>query len=104
MDSTLICDLGAIAPSEREAHLVTTRALLESATGISELPDGYAVSWPAEAGIIRDVAAFIANERLCCAFLRFEMLLEPGDRPLWLKLTGGEGVKEFLQIELELGS
>ncbi|MBA2392489.1 MAG: hypothetical protein H0V70_07050 [Ktedonobacteraceae bacterium] len=39
---------------------------------------------------------YIANERLCCPFLHFTVEIEPHGGPFWLRLTGGEGVKEYI--------
>ena len=46
------------------------------------------------------IAKFIENERLCCPFFNFGLEVEPNSGPLWLRLTGGEGVKEILQTTL----
>ena len=40
---------------------------------------------------------FVEHDRLCCAFNHYTLEVEPAGGPLWLKLTGGEGVKEFIQ-------
>ena len=45
-------------------------------------------------------AKFIENERLCCPFFHFGLKVEPNGGRLWLRLTGGEGVKENLQTTL----
>ena len=36
----------------------------------------------------------------CCRFFNFSVEVEPHREPLWLRLTGGEGVKELLQVTL----
>ncbi|MBI4409686.1 MAG: hypothetical protein HY561_08265 [Gemmatimonadetes bacterium] len=41
---------------------------------------------------------FILFERGCCPFLRFELEFEPGG-PLWLRIRGPEGAKEFIAAE-----
>ena len=46
------------------------------------------------------IAKFIENERLCCPFFKFGLELGPENGPLWLRLSGGEGVKEILQTTL----
>ncbi len=43
------------------------------------------------------IAAFIADERLCCPFFHFRLDIEPEQGPIWLQLTGTEDVKPFLQ-------
>jgi hypothetical protein len=52
--------------------------------------------------MIVKAAEFMALERLCCPFLNFVLEIEPDQGPLWLKLTGPEGVKQVLQTELGL--
>ncbi len=47
-------------------------------------------------------AEFITRERLCCPFFRFELALEPGSEALALRLTGPEGVREFIRQEMGL--
>jgi hypothetical protein len=45
-------------------------------------------------------AEFIANERLCCPFFGFAVEVGPEGGALWLRLTGREGIKPFIQAEL----
>jgi hypothetical protein len=66
------------------------------------MADGYAIRFAAEQATILLVSEFIARERLCCPFLRFELIAEQEDGPLWLRLRGREGVKEFIEAELGL--
>ncbi len=58
--------------------------------------DGYALRFPGEARWLATLAEFIRFERACCPFLRFELHAEQQDGPLWLRLRGPVGVKEFL--------
>ena len=99
-ESPLICNLGALDQTQRERHQATMGQLFGSVEATEELPDGYAFRWPAEAVTIMKVAEFITLERLCSPFFTFE--LEGG--PLWLKLIGREGVKQFLLVELSFAS
>jgi hypothetical protein len=100
--SPLACDLTALDPEQRERHQVHTRQLFASVQDIQELPDGYAFRLPIEADTILKAAKFINLERLCCPFFNFALEVEPEGGPLWLKLTGREGVKQFLQAEFNL--
>ena len=63
--------------------------------------DGVRLRFPAEAETLSLLATFVDLERRCCAFLRFEITVEPGDGPVWLTLTGPPGTREFLQAELD---
>lgn len=67
---------------------------------IKELPDGFAFRFPSGPPIIVNLAEWITLERQCCAFLGFVLEIEPDQGPVWLSLTGGTGVKEFLQAEI----
>jgi hypothetical protein len=95
----LACNLNAIPASERAGHEVLAGQLFASVLERYELPDGYAFRLPSESEVLKQAAAFIANERLCCPFFRFELVIEPGGEPFWLRLTGGEGVKQFIAAE-----
>ena len=60
-----------------------------------------ALRFPAEAETLSLLATFVDLERRCCAFLRFELTVEPDGGPVWLELTGPPGAREFLQAELD---
>ncbi len=95
----LACDLNAIAAEQRPSHAVRAqRVLHEAVKEVLELPDGYALRFTADDYAV--LAEFIANERLCCPFFTFGLEVAPGRGPIWLRLTGHAGVKEFLQVML----
>lgn len=60
-----------------------------------ELPDGYAIAFAADPQLFRDLAEWITLERRCCPFLTLGLEWSADD-VVWLRLTGGPGVKEFL--------
>lgn len=101
-ESPLICNLGVLDQAQRERHQANTRQLFGSVQQIEELPDGYTFYWPAEAGTILTVAEFITLERLCCPFFDFALEIKSEGGSLRLKLTGREGVKQFILAELGL--
>lgn len=96
----LACDLTAIPSDVREEHVITAPQLFALAQEVQELPKGYAIRFANEPGKFMAIAKFIENERLCCPFFNFGLEIEPNSGPLWLRLTGGEGVKEMLQTTL----
>lgn len=98
--SVLVCDLTAIAPAEREPHVATIKQVLASVQEVRELPQGYALRLLPDSAVLLKATEFILRERLCCPFLNFALELEAGSGPCWLRLTGPEGVKEFLRMEL----
>jgi hypothetical protein len=97
---SLACDLTAIPAAEREEHIITAPQLFTTAQEVRELPNGYAIRFLNEPGKFLAVAKYIENERLCCPFFNFGLDLEPNGGALWLRLTGGEGVKELLKATL----
>jgi hypothetical protein len=46
------------------------------------------------------LAEFISLEKLCCPFLSFVVDVEREGGPVWLRLTGREGVKAFIREEI----
>jgi len=93
------CVPGAIAPEEREAHFALARLLFgELVEERAALPNGYAYRFPPDA--LGRVARFVANERKCCPFLSFELVIAESG-PLWLRMTGPAGTREILDAELE---
>lgn len=91
----------AIPPEQRGPHHALIRHLMTVAVEeISELPDGLAFRFPAEE--YDAVTEFVGRERLCCPFLTFTLEVSPDRGPLWFRLTGAEGVKDFIRAELHL--
>ncbi|MBL8049585.1 MAG: hypothetical protein JNM46_00045 [Anaerolineales bacterium] len=97
---SLACDLTAIPSDVREEHVLTAPQLFSAAQEVQELSNGYAIRFANEAGRFMAIAKFIENERLCCPFFNFGLDIEPNNGAIWLRLTGGEGVKEILQTTL----
>jgi hypothetical protein len=90
----IACTLSDPERARRTAELETETfaAVLE----IRELPNGYAFRFPADAEWLSRLAAFVAEERHCCPFFTFELVFEPAEGPIWLRLRGREGVKAFI--------
>ena len=90
----IACTLTEREQAQRGRDLAET--LFSGAEEIRELDDGYAFRFPSAGGWIPKLAAFADAERRCCAFFAFEIAVEPHHGPIWLRLRGGEGVKEFV--------
>jgi len=97
---SLACDLTAIPESVREEHITSAPQLFQTAQEVRELPNGYVIRFVNEPGKFMAVAKYIENERLCCPFFDFGLDIESNSGSLWLRLTGGEGVKELLKATL----
>lgn len=98
MTSTIACDLTAIASDQRAAHEALAERLFKTAQQVNELPNGYAFRFTADDYLA--IVSFVTHERLCCPFFTFEVEVDAERGPIWLRLTGREGVKEYLWSEL----
>jgi hypothetical protein len=97
----LACVPGAIPPAERAAHFALLTELFGDAVQERrELADGYAFRFAPDR--LDGVMRFVVNERRCCPFLEFGITISPADGPVWLRLTGPEGTRAFLEAELRL--
>jgi hypothetical protein len=96
----LACNLTAIPAEKRDQHQAAAEQIFRAVRETRELPSGYAFRLPEEPEMLFKAAEFVTLERLCCPFFGFTLEFEPEGGPLWLKLTGGDGVKQYLQAEL----
>lgn len=94
------CNLKALTPEARKRLSATVGPALQSAhKQIRELPNGFEFQFPSDAATARMVSEFAADEHLCCAFFDIEMRFDHDQPGLWLRLTGREGVKQFIQSD-----
>ena len=102
--SGFYCNLKAFTPAEREHHSQVSHKLAEARTEIKELANGFGFRFDPERVSIAELADWVSNERKCCPFFDFEIALERDGGSLWLKLTGSEGVKQFIRSEFKIPS
>ena len=99
--SDLACVPGAIPASERAGHFALARELLISrAKERGDLENGHAFRFDPDA--LTSLVTFVENERKCCPFLTFDIVVSPGSGPIWLRMTGPAGTREVLRAELGL--
>jgi hypothetical protein len=95
------CNMKAMTPAQRKRHFEILLPALQSARlSASELPDGYALQFPSDAKTFATMSEWIGNERLCCPFFAFDLHVGDNSAPMVLRITGPEGVKQFIQAEL----
>lgn len=99
-ESPFACDMTAIAPEQRGAHVATIKKLFGAVQNTRELPDGYAFALPKESDVLLTAAEFIVNERLCCPFFTFSLDIERENGVVWLSLRGRDVVKPFIMAEV----
>jgi len=93
------CSLTALAAAERAHHSDLSKELHSAVKDIRELDNGYAFQFSGEAKTISMVAEWISLERLCCPFFSFQLDIASEGKPMFLRMTGREGVKEFMRTE-----
>jgi len=99
LESPLACDISAFSTERRKRKEELNETLRSSRTGVRELPDGFEFEFPSDPSTFQDVAEWAGMERLCCPFFDFDLRLEREGGPLRLRLTGREGVKQFIEAE-----
>ena len=75
--------------------------LLARSSAKAPIPGGFRWRFDPQANLVQEAAAVIEAEHRCCRFLRFVLLVEPGDGPVWLEVTGPEGTESFLDTLLD---
>jgi len=92
----IACDLSALDRAEQIRRAELARQVVSRSAATVETADGFALRFDDDAALMRNALEWIGLERRCCPFLRFELAFEPDGGPLWLRLGGAAGVKEFL--------
>ena len=98
-EARLECRLDVFDDTERQRYGALRAAIKAGAQETRELPDGYAVRLTSDAALFRQAAEWIAFERRCCPFLDLGLDWSTADA-VWVKLTGGLGVKAYLASTL----
>src|SRR3982751_4396386 len=79
-------------------------ALLKLKKSTHELPDGYEFELPADNRTYQLLTEWAFQERLCCPFFDINLRFEREEGPLWLRLTGRPGTKDFIKMEWDLAN
>jgi len=98
--SRFACNAFALSPEARKRHFDEVGpALLKLKKSTRELPDGYEFELPPDKGTYQLLTEWAFQERLCCPFFDIDVRFERENGPLWLRLTGRPGTKEFIKEE-----
>lgn len=96
----LACDLSSIDDNHLDQHRQNGEAVFEAISEIHEVKNGFEFKLPAETELIQKAGSFIARERLCCPFFDFNLSIPSNHQPVWLQLSGREGVKAYIKETL----
>ena len=97
----IACNPNAIPADKRDQWVENGKQVYAAVLEVREMPDGFGFLVPTDSVMLLKIAEYIANERLCCSFLHFTVEVEPNSGPIWLRLTGGEGVKAYMRSIFE---
>lgn len=70
--------------------------LVAKSKSTEQLAHGYRWHFESDEGLLSQVGAVLEAEHTCCQFLRFQLVVEPGQGPIVLEATGPEGTGAFL--------
>src|ERR1035438_2562607 len=96
MELSLACTLTDTDLGERRRTILDSvrRAVLD----VSPLLKGYAYRFEATSEILSQLARLVDLERQCCAFLTFRIIVEAGQQPICLEITGPPEAKAVIAV------
>ncbi len=104
-ESPFACNAFALSPEVRKRHFEELGpSLLKLKKSMRELPDGYEFELPPDNKTYQLLTEWAYQERLCCPFFDIDLRLDKEGGPLWLRLTGRPGTKEFIKEEFDLAN
>jgi len=94
--AVIACNPKAIDSENRDDHEALANDIFSSTSvlEVKELSNGYGFRLPLETPMLHKVATFVANERLCCPFFTFTLVV--GEQ-FWLELSGTQAVKDYIK-------
>jgi len=99
-NSPFACDRLALTPEVRKRHFEELGpTLLRLKRSTQELADGYEFEFPADEKTFQLLTEWAMQERLCCPFFDITVRFEREGGPLWLRLTGRGGTKDFIKAD-----
>jgi hypothetical protein len=98
--NNFVCNLGVMNQEERARYKALSRKLMGAGEERRELDNGYAFRLATQKISLVEIADWIAMERRCCPFFNLQIEAQPNDGPIWLRMTGGSGIKQFILSEI----
>jgi hypothetical protein len=99
-NNAFVCNLGVMNQDERARYTALSRKLMSASEERRELDNGYAFRLGSQKISLTEIADWITFERRCCPFFKLQLEAEPNDGPIWLRMTGARGIKQFIRSEI----
>ena len=97
--SKFFCNTKALTPEERAHHKQLGDKLMTARKAIVETEKGYEFQFGPQDASLAELADWVVAESKCCPFFDFHIDLENEGKLICLRLTGEEGVKQFIRAE-----
>ena len=97
--SKFYCNLKALTPEERTHLKQLGDKLKASRTKIVEMGNGYEFQFSPKNVTLAELTDWVRMESRCCSFFDFHIDLENEGTLLCLRLTGEDGIKQFIRNE-----
>ena len=102
VEGKFYCNVKALSAAERARHEELTKKLFAKKIATLEIERGYEFQYRPEDVSVAEVAEWVVAESKCCSFFDFHIDLEEQGRLVCLRLTGAEGIKQFIRSEFGL--
>jgi len=96
------CNMNALSAEERAQLPGVLKKLISSAPVVKELKDGYELYFAKSQGLYPLAAVWTSAENRCCPFFDFSLKVARYGGPMTIRMTGPDGVKEFIADDLPL--
>ena len=96
------CNIKALTPEERAHHKQLSDKLTAARKAVVETEKGYEFQFSPQDVTIAELADWVVAESKCCPFFDFHIDLENQGKLICLRLTGEEGIKQFIRSEFSL--
>jgi|SRR5215469_3566553 len=100
--SKFYCNIKALTAEERAHHKRLGDKLMTARKEIVEMDRGYEFQFSPKDVTLAELADWVVNESKCCPFFDFHIDLENEGKLICLRLTGEEGIKQFIRAEFSL--
>ena len=97
--SKFYCNTKALTPEERAHHKQLGDKLMAARKAIVETDRGYEFQFGPLDATLAELADWVVAESKCCPFFDFHIDLENEGKLICLRLTGEEGIKQFIRAE-----
>jgi hypothetical protein len=94
MDLPIACTL---TESElRERRRTVLDFIRRSAVEVGRIPGGYFCRFAPSSEVLTELGRLVDQERQCCPFLAFKIVVEAGHKPICLEITGPPQAEPFI--------